>query len=147
MRVACLVAVVHHEVRRLELVELRRLCVCRLEVGEALAEVVGLVVLAAEDPAPDQPHLGIDRVEDLARVRLGRHRVDVHVGELLHLVEKRVQPVPRAHLVAVLPARARVVEEKGVDAIDRHRLGAARHVRSVQQRVVDVEHELEARRL
>ena len=77
----------------LELVELRRLCVCRLEVGEApaghvsdmsrtcpgpagrrardaLAEVVGLVVLAAEDPAPDQPHLGIDRVEDLASERL-----------------------------------------------------------------------------
>ena len=50
----------------------------------------------------------------------------MHVRELLHLVEKRVQPVPRAHLVAVLPARARVVEEKGVDAIDRHRLGIQR---------------------
>ena len=37
---------------------------------DALAEVVGLVVLAAEDPAPDQPHLGIDRVEDLASERL-----------------------------------------------------------------------------
>ena len=140
-RVPRLLAVVEDERRA------ARLLVLGEQVRERLDERLGRRVATAQHAADDQLLGRVDDADHLGGVRLGAHRVHVDGRELTELLQELVQPVAQAQDVPYHRARRLVLGRLEQELVDRPRVlrrraDGGRHGR-LQQRVVEVEHDLQ----